>query len=258
MIGRIIEIEAESLDAARQQLRSQMPEGSYLLSERVISDGTPVAAKAVADTTEAAFAQARREIPSNAAIVEEKELQAPARKLVPIHAFNEPRAESKARSQARSHLGGTATVAGLRLVDAGRKGFLGIGAKRNRYIAELIRQAIAQVTYRPKPKVSFEVASVASLIAALRDKDRTMRHAAAQALVSLYRSGQLSAAHKNQVLSYRNAITASHRDVRGAHTDDDRHTDRFATDTGCVHRDEGGHTDRRPHTDSGIGVDFPL
>ena len=39
MSEQIIEVEADSLDEAREQVQTQIPEGLYLLAEQVISDG---------------------------------------------------------------------------------------------------------------------------------------------------------------------------------------------------------------------------
>ena len=58
MDENIIEIEAETLEEAREQVKRQIPEGSCLLTELVISDGKPKTVRAIADATEDAFAKA--------------------------------------------------------------------------------------------------------------------------------------------------------------------------------------------------------
>jgi hypothetical protein len=69
MSEQIFEIEAASLEEAREQVESQIPEGFYLLSEKVILDGKPKTVKAVADTIEAALIKAQGDIPANATIL---------------------------------------------------------------------------------------------------------------------------------------------------------------------------------------------
>jgi HEAT repeat protein len=73
--------------------------------------------------------------------------------------------------------------------------------------------------------------AVEPLIAALKDKDSDVRKAAAEALVSLYRNASLSETAKQTILAYRSKITSPH-------------TDNWGSCSG--------------HTDSGIGVYFPL
>jgi hypothetical protein len=48
MADKTIEIEAETLEEAREQVKSQIPEGLHLLSEQVISDGKPKTVRVVA------------------------------------------------------------------------------------------------------------------------------------------------------------------------------------------------------------------
>jgi len=54
-----LEIEAESLEEAREAVKSRIPAGLSLLSEEIISDGSPKTATAAAATCEAAAEQAR-------------------------------------------------------------------------------------------------------------------------------------------------------------------------------------------------------
>ena len=55
MTNKLIEIEAESLEKAREKARSLITEDMNLLSEKVISDGKPKTVTAVSDTTEMSF-----------------------------------------------------------------------------------------------------------------------------------------------------------------------------------------------------------
>jgi hypothetical protein len=124
---RIIEVEAETLEEAREQVKAQTPEGLYLLSEQIISDGRPKTTKAQADTTEMAFAKAQGEIPSNAAILEKKVLSAPEQKVVKftIEAPDEQSAKTNAEWRTKEE-GRAATIRSVRLAVAGKKGFWGL------------------------------------------------------------------------------------------------------------------------------------
>jgi flagellar biosynthesis GTPase FlhF len=77
MPEQIIEIEAETTEQAREQIKSQVPDGLKILTEKIISDGKPKAIRAVAETTEAAFAEAQNKIPAGATILDKKELSTP-------------------------------------------------------------------------------------------------------------------------------------------------------------------------------------
>jgi len=167
MTEKIIEIEAETLEEARAQVKSQIPEGLHLLSEQVLSDGTPKTVKAVADTTESAFAKAQSEIPTNATILEKKELSAPAQRVITVQAFDERSVASEARRQ----LGEATLVKSLKLTVAGKKGFLGIGKTPNQYEAKVFQQAVVEITYKARAKVSATVGKLDYIVGShLREK----------------------------------------------------------------------------------------
>jgi HEAT repeat protein len=106
--------------------------------------------------------------------------------------------------------------------------------------------------------------AIEPLLAALGDRERQVRLAAARALVGIGRSGKINDRHKQLILSQRNKIVTeyhvdqktSHEDVRGpSHRDSDNIVG------GGSHTDEMDyrHSDLPArHTDVGIGVDFPL
>lgn len=85
--------------------------------------------------------------------------------------------------------------------------------------------------------------AVQPLIAALEDTDKSLRSAAARALAIMYKSGKLNDAHQRLILARRGTInTIGHKDHR-THTD---------TGSGWCHNDSSC------HTDSYIGVGFPI
>lgn len=94
--------------------------------------------------------------------------------------------------------------------------------------------------------------AVPALIALLKASKIEQRRGAAQALVTIYRSGELDAADKNVIVARRGSITGEHSD-RMVHDDGRSHDD-----VGCSSMSEMRHRDREEHHDKGIGVDFPL
>jgi hypothetical protein len=157
MAEKTIEVEAESLEEAREQVKSQIPEGLSLLSEQVISDGKPKTVKAFADTTEVAFAEAQSAMPSEAKVIERKEITVPEQKVITVEAFDEQSAETQAKLKAQKQFGEAVIVKRLKLTVTGKKGFLGIGGTPNQYEAEILQQATVEITYETKAKISVKV-----------------------------------------------------------------------------------------------------
>jgi hypothetical protein len=101
---------------------------------------------------------------------------------------------------------------------------------------------------------------------------REIRTAAGRAVVRLCESCTLSEEQKLDVLRHRGAITKSHTDGRGAHTDIPSHYDQtswaaasdcnsgsFSSHTdGAARPGYGRHKDATTHMDEGIGLAFPL
>jgi hypothetical protein len=158
MAERIIEVEADSLEEARKKAESQVPEDLRIVSEEILSDGKPRRMMGVADTTELAFAKAQNEIPTTADVIERKVLTEPTQKLILVEAFDEQNARSIAREQSRSQLGDAAIVRSVTLVTAGKKGFLGVSKKPNQYEVNVSRQAVVEVSYKTKAKISVKMA----------------------------------------------------------------------------------------------------
>lgn len=158
MAERIMEVEADSLEEARKKAEAQVPEDLRIVSEEILSDGKPKSMVGVADTTELAFAKAQNEIPTTADVIERKVLTAPTQKLILVEAFDEQNARSIAREQSRSQLGDVAIVQSVTLATAGKKGFLGISKKPNQYKVNISRQAVVEVSYKTKAKISVKMA----------------------------------------------------------------------------------------------------
>jgi hypothetical protein len=151
-----IEVEAESLQEARKQIRSQIPQGLSILSEKIISDGKPKTAKGLSEKTEEAFMKAQNEVPSGAVIMDKKELAKPESKSLIIEEYN----ESGVRKHLEKQYGDSVIIKVIKLVTSGKKGFLGIGKKPSQYEVELLHKAIIEITFKTKAKVSVEIGDI--------------------------------------------------------------------------------------------------
>lgn len=156
MTEKTIEIEADSLNRAKQQVRSQIPAGLHLLSEKVISDGKSKTVKAKAETTEEAFTKAQAKVPKDANVIKKEEITAPSHRVITIEAFD----EQSARSQLKGQIGKTAIIKFIKLVGLGNKGFLGIGKKPNQYEAEIFQQAVVKIIHKKKAKISATIGKI--------------------------------------------------------------------------------------------------
>lgn len=88
------EVEAESMDAARKKIESQIFQGLSIHSERIISDGKPETAKVLLKQWRKLMQ--KRKVPKGANIVGKMELARPERKIVLIEAFDEQTARVQA------------------------------------------------------------------------------------------------------------------------------------------------------------------
>lgn len=148
-IEKEIEVEANTLEEAKALLKKRIPKGLELLSEQVLSDGTQKTLKGVANTMEAALKQAQSEVPSGAQITGQREAAYPEEKTITIEAFD----EDSAKAQAKNEVSDTALVRSADLIAAGKRGFLGIGKKPNRYDVHISQLAVAEVTFKEKARL---------------------------------------------------------------------------------------------------------
>ena len=171
--GEFLEIEAENLEEAQNQLISYVQKGFYIKHD-IISDGNPVTIKSMASTTEEAFAKAQAKIPNDAIILDKKEFVTPENKTITFGIRDQDMAMIRAKRKAKEQLGDTATIENLNLVKKGRKGFLGIGAKDYQFEAKAARNAIVEITYKQNFKVSAQIIEKESLWAMYRDTEGTL------------------------------------------------------------------------------------
>lgn len=133
---------------------------------------------------------------------------------------------------------------------------------------EEVRQAAAEALKSPLLKLKDAVLNLLGesdspeaielLITNLGSGPHHWRKAAAEALVRMYHSGRIDEEGKSRILEWRSEITAPR--VNRKSTVRDGHHDRSYRANGLCGVD--GHTDawdhKEVHTDTGIGVDFPL
>ena len=149
MTVQTIEIEAETIEEARKQIRSQIPTG-FQFSEQVVSYGTQQTVRGIAETIEAAVAKAQKEIPNSANVTGQKELATPGQEVIKIEAFDERGVRTNIENR-------NAIVKNISSIESGKKGFLGIGKKPNHYEVEVFQQAVVEITYKPLAKISVTI-----------------------------------------------------------------------------------------------------
>jgi hypothetical protein len=137
-----IVIQAKSIDEARRLLRAKVPDGQFVVCDKVVSEKKPKAFPGVGDTEESAFVNAEQNIPSNADVAEKKLLTQPEPYKVTVEAFD----EEVAKKQAKAQISDTASIKGISLGQRGRRGFLGFGKTPSRYEIDVWQPAVAEIT----------------------------------------------------------------------------------------------------------------
>lgn len=155
-ITQAVEIEADSPEEAREQIKSQMDKGLVVLLEKIIVNGQPTSQKTTADSVELAFVNARKMLPKEAIILEEKVLIPSQQKTIVTKARENEEAANIANKEA-GFLGKDAFVKSVKLVVAGKKGFLGLGRELNQYEAGIVLPATVEVIYKQRIRIRFEL-----------------------------------------------------------------------------------------------------
>jgi hypothetical protein len=149
MNNETVKITIDTLEEADAQVDALVTPGLRLVDKKIICDGKSKTVSATAPSEEAAFSTAKKKIPENASIDEEKVVVPSVHEVMVVEAFDEETATAEVK---------TATTnkqlhnVGIKLIEmeAGSKGFLGIGKKPNQYKFDINRQARVEVTYTPK------------------------------------------------------------------------------------------------------------
>ena len=153
MKNKVLEIEADSLIEARKKVKTRTPEGLHILSKKILSDGKQKTAKGVAETVEAAFEKARKKVPADAEIIDEKRRVLPSQKVLEVEAFD----IEAARTKVELDIDKTRRIDDLRLKSRGKKGFLGIGKNPDIYEAKVFQHAVVEVVFKRKAKIRVEI-----------------------------------------------------------------------------------------------------
>lgn len=153
MTNRVIEVEADSLESARAEVRSKVPPDQVVLNERVISDGKPQTVRKCAETTAEALKLACQQVPAGARVIEEKKLTDAQSKTLTVEVFT----EQKIPAEIERLLGAEGIIKAKRLVTAARNGFLGIGKRPAVFEVEVFLPAQASVTWKTQAKIAAEI-----------------------------------------------------------------------------------------------------
>ena len=103
MDKRILEIEADTIEEAREKAKSMVSQDYVLHSEEVIADGEIKEVIAIDETENYAFDKAVKKIPIYAKILEKAVLSESKQSIIEIKEFNESSARKKALEGAGSH-----------------------------------------------------------------------------------------------------------------------------------------------------------
>jgi len=147
------EIIAASLEEAKSQAKTKIPQGCFVLSETVLSDGSTVTIRESAESIEAALEAARSKVPGGFRVEHEKEVRRPERKIIRVAADG----EEGARSQAQSQLDKNSVIKKVMLVIPGTKGFLGIRKAQNQYDIEILSHAEVEIKCASDAKLSVTI-----------------------------------------------------------------------------------------------------
>jgi hypothetical protein len=151
MNTQIIEAKGNTLEEARAWGLSRIPDGLEWLSEKILSDGKPQTQQYSAETIEAAFSKAESHLPNIAKITQKQVVKEPSNRKINVLAED----EAKARQQAQNN-----NILQVRLINSGKKGFLGIGAKPNEYEIEVKDLAVVSITYTAPVRIEITIGRI--------------------------------------------------------------------------------------------------
>lgn len=147
---QIVEAEGETWKEARELIESQLPEGLSILSVDIIVREDGGLAFGRRETIDEAYADAQRDLPDDCDAVSRTVMVDPDRRVVGVEAFD----EQNARAQVEGQLGQNEEIKVVNLIASGRRGFLGIGKTPGRYEIEVIRQAMVEIRFARKARIS--------------------------------------------------------------------------------------------------------
>jgi hypothetical protein len=150
-----IEVEAESLEQARQKLIAQLPQGHYLKSEQVIVEGSSGKINLYAVNEADAVFLAQKQVPHHARILAHQVLSSATTRTISVEATDAEAARAQAVKAARSG----ENLQQIRLVSKGSQGFMGVGRRQDLFEAILFTPAVIEITYHVPVRVRAVVVS---------------------------------------------------------------------------------------------------
>jgi ankyrin repeat protein len=141
-----------SIGEALERAHKELPAGRFILDLKK-QEAKSTSAEASALTVEEAFAQARKALPPEAAVLEEKVIRAREEGRMEFRAYQ----ADEARAAAQRELGKKGQVLGVELLEDVKKGFFGIGAKPGLYAVAYATKAKVKLSYTTRAQVVAEL-----------------------------------------------------------------------------------------------------
>jgi hypothetical protein len=138
---RTFEVEAASIDAARQKLRTMIPSGHVVILEKVLDDGSSRTSTGEALNADDALRDAKTKVPGGATFERHEVVQEPVVETVEVVAWDD--AEARQKADVRH----PRTIQSVLVKHGGRRGFLGVGRRPNTYTVTAMRLARVSVTF---------------------------------------------------------------------------------------------------------------
>lgn len=163
------EVEAYTLDEARELARVQIPKGLFFFSDQVIDPGQRERIRGIGATTDEALARALAQTPKGMAVIDSVELQE-AKKETQIIDVVDGYAEVKMRLEMNSELAADLrkkfktsysepSFGEVREISAGKQGFLGFRSKVGQYELDLFYDSVVEVIFSTKQKLEVKIST---------------------------------------------------------------------------------------------------
>ncbi len=153
MNTQTIQVEAESVELARADLKTKIPAGFFIQSEEILSTGKIQTSRGMADTYTDAVSKAKANVPADSRALETKEVQKAEARTITVEAENEEAAQELVKGK----IDKTDIVKSLKLTVPGKKGFWGIGKTLGQFQVMFLRQSIVEITHKKKAFIKVTV-----------------------------------------------------------------------------------------------------
>lgn len=159
-VEREIEAFGDSVALAREAAGSKVPGDHWILAESVLAKGGRMTLEGLGQTYEEALASARTTIPFNAKVLSESEVQHQRIDCWQVEATDQIRAELAARNR----LPKNSTIAEVRQITSGSRGFLGFGARSPLFEVTSDIPSVVEVVFEKQAKVSLRIGRVGPVV----------------------------------------------------------------------------------------------